>query len=611
MLDDLYHSLEPEVKNVSAILEGSPLGSCELFRLSWPIMSEGDDDLHQFIQSERTGTTSSNVFVYRWSFFDERERATQQQIAWLRELKESSEAAKTFIDGLSSLRGYLSLGTQDHLERLSTKFFDPKYSASGFLEDWRALYLQSPTTGTMLQDLWEYTQDPNHSKPSGFIVRPVLPTNEDFPPFEFLAFFQEPREAEFQNRQRQKQIHLLSDDNDPPSGASDFFQKELYPHFYDANLPPGKSTPRLLEKIKYFLFLPLYISYEESSRQWLGVLQIRFGPNTAKEQLESLESSNLRSDDGLRKAITQLGRIVQLLTNDLIVAHIQEACDRPLSHLPDPNAFRQFKEILGIGKTAAYDKRAVQFDRSARYASLVARQRAQEAKVNALQHALKGGTTNFLYRIYKLTKIKSLWMRNQEARLALSKLWPIALTISGPQDIIGAEEKGSNSYNTLKALYDSSLRPRFRYYKDCAKVSGVKFTFPQRFPHQWDIIKHVPLRCSQYLIVGVCDVLFCNAIQHSGGTRIQIRTDYNDGCVWIIVEDNGQGISDLRARVFGRQESSGSSSVHFGLPAAKRALVNSGLDLILLSNKAKGADWTSIGIKIPVKENSNEIGSAI
>src|ERR1039457_5171431 len=68
---------------------------------------------------------------------------------------------QSFLTHLWTFREQLSLGTLDHIRRLRDGFFKselPGSEYSAFLEDWRALCLQSPTAGTMLQNLWSCTR---------------------------------------------------------------------------------------------------------------------------------------------------------------------------------------------------------------------------------------------------------------------------------------------------------------------------------------------------------------------------------------------------------------------------------------------------------------------
>ena len=245
---------------------------------------------------------------------------------------------QSFLTHLWTFREQLSLGTLDHIRRLRDGFFKselPGSEYSAFLEDWRALYLQSPTAGTMLQNLWSCTrksaQDITYKKPIGFLVRTILPSKKDFPDFEFLAFYKQNEEPEFYSRQAQEQIRLFGSEWRVGDSASRFFQRQLFPCFYDAHLQPQESTPRLLRNIKYFLFVPIFIDRKEKSFQWLGVLQIRLKPKQQRgrgEAATSLGSPYLTANARLRENVLHLGTHVQILANDLIFAHVQESFDR-------------------------------------------------------------------------------------------------------------------------------------------------------------------------------------------------------------------------------------------------------------------------------------------
>ena len=637
VLDDLQFSVEPEIDDLSKQLNGLSPDRLELFRRWWAIETPG---------TKRLAQTDSTHFWCRWAFFDERP-ATKKQLERLKiwRTQEPDKAmAITFLNHLSEIKGRLSLGTQEHIERLETKFFEPATHAQdvAFLEDWRALYLQTPTSGTILHHLWKYTQSLhlNGEKPSAFLVR-LRTGGADFPPFDFLPLW--PRHSnsvaeswqtplhDWQSVKEQAQIRILGDDGDFAGSASEFFQKQLFPCFYLADLGPRASTPGIVKKlaIKYFLFLPVYMDRENESRQWLGVLQVRF-KHRGREHLDK----RVKASTILRKRLVPLGRIVQMLANDLIVSHVQEAFDRPLSSLnltaQTKNHALRLRDMLGIDERldVSMRPRRAQLERMAVAARLDLTERAREFNLHALQHGLKKGSTDFLDTICALTNDgRNLWENNASARTMLESLWLTAIGITGPLDVIESDgRKEFADATTFAGFFDIPLEGRLLCYDDCAKVAGKAFEFPKAFPNAWNDIAQCPLGVSKYLIVGVSDILFLNAVRHSKCTRIRIRAcrntgatkdgnksrRYRSGDASIFIEDDGVGIKSQDLVFLKDSDVSPQLSPKggFGLKAARRALKRNGLDLRLASNRADGDEWTSFQIIIPVWkqiDNNTEI----
>lgn len=343
VLTDLRLALDPEIQSLAKELNCTAPKKLELFRRSW------------------IGLPSN--FLFRWSFFNAQSETSSGLKALMQDWQ-TSDLAKSFMGRVSELKTEFPIGT--NIANLNSKFFNGSTALTeDAIEDWRALYLQTPTRGTILQHLWEAPKR-SDCRTAGFLVAPEARNNRptDFPPFHFQSILPKSKDQAKESRRQlrplgqeeeweyiahQEEIRILSQQPEwnhrsSQDAGSQFFQEHLYKWFYSEDErgtdPFIKSEPttKFIRKlnIKYFVFVPIYLGRSIESRQWLGVLQIRFLHKKSGASAPPLKPLNR-----FREQIIHLSEIVQILANDLMVAHVQESFNRPFPGVEGQRKLRQ------------------------------------------------------------------------------------------------------------------------------------------------------------------------------------------------------------------------------------------------------------------------------
>lgn len=324
VLGDLRSSIKDDCKTLEADTSYEVSPTLQLFRRSWPVGVEG--------------------FWFRWAFFDEDliARAGEgSRIASWRAQKLPDAAS--FLQHLSQAQVYahLSAGTRDHIVHLQDEFFERVGAPREFIDDWLATYLQCPTNGTILGHLWEAHSTNVASPASAFIVRPDLSRADEFgafPPFTFRSLA-----SPVQHVQRQQEIGLMR----PTAGGreSQFFQTELFPLFYSAEVEEG-GTVAILRRLRVgmFVFIPVYLGRTEDSKQWIGVVQVEL-----RRRSESGDDGFPLPGGPIDRFASRIAPRLQVLLNDLMLAQIQEAFDRPFNSADDVETFHERGALPSLG----------------------------------------------------------------------------------------------------------------------------------------------------------------------------------------------------------------------------------------------------------------------
>lgn len=325
VLGDLRASINDECKTLEGGTSFDVSPTLQLFRRSWPEGLEG--------------------FWLRWAFFDEDLIARAGEGSRITSWREQRRAdAESFLQHLSQAKVYehLSAGTRDHIAHLQDEFFERVGAPREFIDDWLAIYLQCPTNGTILGHLWQAHRTNAASPASAFIVRPDLSKADDFgafPPFTFRSI----ASPVILHIQRQQEIGLMR----PTAGGreSQFFQNELFPLFYSAEVEEG-GTVAILRRLQVglFVFIPVYLGRAEGSKQWIGVVQIELR-RRSENGGDDCPLPNGPIDGFARRIAPRL----QVLLNDLMLAQIQEAFDRPFSSVDDVETFHQRGALPSLG----------------------------------------------------------------------------------------------------------------------------------------------------------------------------------------------------------------------------------------------------------------------
>ena len=228
--------------------------------------------------------------------------------------------------------------------------------------------------------------------------------------------------------------------------------------------------------------------------------------------------------------------------------------------------------------------------------------------LHQLQHGLKKGTRKFLESVRDLTDpSQSVVTAVRTRQDPLQRLWLTALNISGPNDVILGEvtEQGTSPGRTpFGRFYEVELESRFQDYASCAGVWKMRFEPPEK-PNDWASLAAIPVPYATGLFLGVCDILFCNAIEHSHGSFVRIRLLTEPGVALIVVEDDGEGIEPSREESLKDPSFASSRNWGFGLRAAKHALAQVGCDLRVVSNRKRNDSITSVAIVITLSPGGN------
>ena len=280
----------------------------------------------------------------------------------------SMRGAQAFLTYLSDpeIAKHFAQGTRAHIARLRGSF-SGNTRPEQYLEDWRAVYLQTPTTGSILSHLWTDSAS-RRGQQILFVVRPILSADApDFPPFEYWRVMDgsiQPstlaRDATLNSTSGdlvtlQEPLGLLPTSLSPEvsRAATEFFQKELYTFFYSPRLELSsfaidtiQPTHALIERegIKLFLFVPIYIAYDaarpsmpsrvDSRRDWSGMLQVRLRIRSLNrsEVSYSLDQSRLAEATPL---LRRIGKTAQSLSCALWLAYAQESYDREFDSIDE------------------------------------------------------------------------------------------------------------------------------------------------------------------------------------------------------------------------------------------------------------------------------------
>jgi|GEM_PF-4098943 len=448
VLFDLRVALDQEFRALAEDLNCVPPKKLELFRRSW--------------------FGSPKLFLFRWSFFD----AQSENSVALKQLMDrwkDSTLAKSFIEQVSALKGEFPIGS--HIANLNQHFFNGESLSDNSVEDWRALYLQTPTKGTILQHLWDAPKR-SDCRAAGFLVSPEFNNKQrdanlktDFGPFHFQTILPRTHEDGKERRRhlialdqeeewsyisRQEEIRILSNEPQWDSQTSQdlgskFFQKNLYKWFYsedqqdvDQSSKSGPTT-KLIQKlnIKYFLFIPIYLGRNTQSQQWLGMLQIRFMRRT--EEGSAVPPGALKK---FRERVIHLGEIAQILANDLIVAHVQESFNRPFPGLTGQRKLRElYKEgcrtIINIEKKSVHCRTT--------WSQLEQLSEAEYQRMRMKVAIGRNLARNFIkedHLLNKLNDLRSIW--REKVKLALQN-----------QDLILARNSNLAACGEVKALLQS------------------------------------------------------------------------------------------------------------------------------------------------------------
>lgn len=232
-----------------------------------------------------------------------------------------------------------------------------------------------------------------------------------------------------------------------------------------------------------------------------------------------------------------------------------------------------------------------------------------EVALHQLQHGLKGETVEFLGVLDKLTNdARAMWQENSAIRDHLKELWQTGLNISGPQDAIGRSfARSAPHHSTIHSLIDDDIDNRARFYKDCADVWGKSFIHRKPKADERKRLSNVSLPCPASLILGVCDILFCNAAKH-GGQNIQLYYVLDRDLFQVVCRDDGPGFEAQRLRDIEESTSPLSGSARFGLSAAKQALSKFQIQLTVLKPPVGKSmeNQTEVAVQIHLKSQEGD-----
>jgi hypothetical protein len=328
LADNIDPGLSSELPKLSASRE---LG---LFRRSW-ISSKPDQ------------------FWFRWCFFDD-EKRTERLLHWKGIERHKAEAFLKYLSAEEVLESFPE-GTWNHITRLTNGFFKPEEHPTQFVEDWRAVYLQTPTTGSILSHLWEAVRTEKNKKVSAFIVQPLPRLNSaDFPPFNYWVVFDDNYISQMKFQDPQAPIRLPAS-QDTALLAAEFFQVQLYQYFFRPSLLES-GTSRVIDArgIEFFIFVPICLGYDEQCREWAGVLQIDL---IIPKPCKCRHSENNKYcldpallDEKVKASLLRLSRVAQSLASDLLLAQVQELFDRTFTSIEELEAkmeLSKFYVMLG------------------------------------------------------------------------------------------------------------------------------------------------------------------------------------------------------------------------------------------------------------------------
>lgn len=354
VLKDLRELLNEELELIGQKFNCQPSRRIELFRRSWL-------------------EPQSNELWFRWCFFDPPSDRLDMQSLDRLEAWRANNDAKDFIYYLSQgeIYKHFSEGTQHHISRLCDAFFSPNSNVRDFLEDWRAVYLQLPTCGAILDHLWENVRQRAQRTPA-FIVTPRSSTQQgdgEFPPFDFSFILDVESGSDGAiHIEKQKGIKLPQWNANPSLGtsAARFFQSELFVYFFDPEFRDGSTVDLHHERnLEFFLYFPIHLRRKNKYWEWSGLLQFEFNRTGKDGDTGALMMGN---DEKVRRSLVRIGRIVQILSNDILLAHVQELFDRKFT---DDDNFQMFKAdglsiILGSndseGETTAHAETYTQLE---------------------------------------------------------------------------------------------------------------------------------------------------------------------------------------------------------------------------------------------------------
>ncbi len=313
-----YHDLVLEnIQDIASSFNCKGPETLQLFRRYWP--------------SQNLKTKNKNSeFYFRWAFFDENP-SLELIKNWI-----GDEDAKEFIKFLLN-KNYVTFTTKKHLDNIANDFFNHESNIENYIEDWRAVYLQAPMKGTILDHIWNFNL---RIKCNAFIVKPLTSEidNHDFkfPAFDFYPLTQDWKYLEQSHVEHQAEIELLGTKT-PKSSPNKFFQSQLYPAFYFSNAKGGTTSLHKDRETAFFIFIPIKI---KERSEWLGVLQLEFfGVNP-----------NFGSINNTSKSIIKLSKIIDLLFSDLLFAQTQEEYDKYFESIKKLDEIKDNK-FLDIAKT--------------------------------------------------------------------------------------------------------------------------------------------------------------------------------------------------------------------------------------------------------------------
>ena len=217
-----------------------------------------------------------------------------------------------------------------------------------------------------------------------------------------------------------------------------------------------------------------------------------------------------------------------------------------------------------------------------------------------LQHGLRRGTRLFLETIRAVTAEASK-LPSEHAdvlRDNLPKLWKYALNISGPTDAFGTVGREIRN-TTFGKFLERGFCGRLDDYGQCAHAWGKELQKPQDGIGDWGSLGPRLMVRSQYLILGVSDIVFLNAVEWSG-KQVRIRLTIDDDVALILFEDDGKGIDEETVRLLEGLKADSPRPDGYGLAVARYTLLRQGCDLLVLGNRPRDA-WTCVGISIPLE----------